>query len=133
MGVKAGIEEIRLIEKKFGKLTENGSGNDHFATREDLKRAYKSLHTHITNITEYIVSYTNGGDDSMIAKKPLGGWSCAACNVNLDKLMGKVHGFKPWGPAEIQIPRTGTGFSKQISHMQSEARITTVSREDVSS
>ena len=101
MGIKAGLEEIRLLEKKFGKLMDNDLGFDNFATREDLKRAYKSLHMHITNITEYIVASSNGGDDTMIAKKPLGGWSCAACNGPMDKLMGKIHGFKPWGPAEI--------------------------------
>jgi hypothetical protein len=75
-------------------MLEGAGGIEHFATREDLKRAYNTLFTQLKNVTEFLVA--KGGEDAMIAKKPLGGWSCASCSHNLDKLMGKIHGFKPF-------------------------------------
>jgi hypothetical protein len=47
MTLKAGLEYVREIEKKFLGLMANSGGADHFATREDLKRAYTSLFSQV--------------------------------------------------------------------------------------
>jgi hypothetical protein len=45
MTVKASLEELRGIEKRFTAMLAGVGGLDQFATREDLKRAYNTLFT----------------------------------------------------------------------------------------
>jgi hypothetical protein len=73
VGVKAGIEDIKDVERRFVGMLAGVGGIDQFATRDDLKRAYNTLFQQVKNITEFLVS--RGDEDAMIAKKPLGGWS----------------------------------------------------------
>ena len=56
----------------------------------------------------------------MLAKKPLGGWSCAACEKGLINLQGLPVDFHAWNkmpqrdPAD-RIARVGQGFSKMLN------------------
>lgn len=73
------------------------------------------------NLANFFFSYHNNeADDSMLAKKPLGGWSCAACEKGLINLQGLPVDFHAWNkmpqrdPAD-RIARVGQGFSKMLN------------------
>lgn len=54
-----------------------------FANKSDTKKALKYLER---LIREYMdaVKQRREGNDAMFARKPLGGWSCASCEKNLE-------------------------------------------------
>ena len=64
-------------------------------------------------------------DDAMFSKKPLGGFSCASCEKDIENLHGKKVEFMPWSklpfrePSE-RIARVGQGFSKMLSMINPE-------------
>lgn len=61
----------------------------------------------------------------MVAKKPLGGYSCVSCEKNLVNVEGRHADYNPWGkfpfrdPTE-RIARVGHGFSKMLSMLKPE-------------
>lgn len=95
-----------------------------FADKGDTKKALKYLER---LIREYIESFKERkeGDDAMLARKPLGGWSCASCEKNLETLMGRKAPYQPWAkmpyrdPAD-RIARVGPGFSRMLATVQPE-------------
>ena len=65
------------------------------------------------------------GDDAMLSRKPLGGYSCASCEKGLEQLLGRKADNIPWqrmpyrDPAD-RIARVGPGFSRMLSTVQPE-------------
>jgi hypothetical protein len=64
-------------------------------------------------------------DDAMIAKKPLGGWSCASCEKKLEKLSGRLASHSPWKKlpmrdASERMLKAGLGYSKMLTSLQLE-------------
>jgi len=65
------------------------------------------------------------GDDAMLSRKPLGGYSCASCEKGLEQLLGRKADHQPWNrmpyrdPAD-RIARVGPGFSRMLSTVQPE-------------
>ncbi len=51
----------------------------------ETKKALKTLETQIKNIFDMIISKMdeNEVNEAMMAKKPLGGWSCGSCQKNI--------------------------------------------------
>mmetsp|Transcript_35280 Transcript_35280/g.6358 ORF Transcript_35280/g.6358 Transcript_35280/m.6358 type:complete len:85 (-) Transcript_35280:128-382(-) len=71
------------------------------------------------------VKLKRDGNDAMLARKPLGGWSCASCEKNLEQLRGKKAPYSSWSkmpyrdPAD-RIARVGPGFSRMLATVQPE-------------
>ena len=92
-----------------------------FADKNETKRALKYLEKLIKE--SETVKIVKDGDDAMLAKKPLGGWSCASCQKDLEKLMGKIAPYQAWNkmpyrdPAD-RIARSGPGFSRMLATVQ---------------
>jgi len=59
----------------------------------------------------------------MLAKKPLGGWSCASCEKNLINLSGQINENLAWNRLPYRDPnerlaKVGQGFSKMLQMMK---------------
>lgn len=95
-----------------------------FAEKSETKRALQSLESRIHALLEVSGGIRNG-EDAMIARKPLGGWSCLSCEKQLEKLKGRMASYQPWNkmprrdPAD-RIARVGPGFSKMLATFQPE-------------
>ena len=96
-----------------------------FADRADTKKALRYLETLIREYFE-IGAKKPSGDDAMFAKKPLGGWSCASCETNLEKLKGMAAAYYSWNKMPYRDPndriaRAGPGFSRMLATIQPDA------------
>lgn len=95
-----------------------------FADRNKTKKALKDLEFQLRKILEFIMSKKEG-DDAMLSRKPLGGYSCLSCEKNLEQLLGRKADHQPWNrmpyrdPAD-RIARVGPGFSRMLSTVQPE-------------
>lgn len=122
---KAGLDKLKELEEmllqKLRDLADEFSKR--FAEKSETKRALKFLEKLIKE-TESI-KIVRDGEDAMLARKPLGGWSCASCQKDLEKLMGKIAPYQPWNrlpyrdPAD-RIARAGPGFSRMLATVQPE-------------
>ena len=95
-----------------------------FADRNKTKKALKDLEFQLRKILEFIMSKREG-DDAMLSRKPLGGYSCASCEKGLEQLLGRKADHHAWNrmpyrdPAD-RIARVGPGFSRMLSTVQPE-------------
>jgi len=100
-----------------------------FADRNEMLKALKKLEQRIS-ILEELIKETGGGmmdheDNAMLAKKPLGGWSCASCQKDLINIEGTRVPYNPWAklpqrnPTE-RIAKVGQGFSRMLSMLKPE-------------
>ena len=61
----------------------------------------------------------NDADNWLLAKKPVNGYSCAACESYIGDLRDDAHKFIPWNKMPLRDPgdklyRMGNGFSKML-------------------
>lgn len=122
---KAGLDKLKELEEmlllKLRELADEFSKR--FADKSETKRALKFLEKLIKDTESMKV--VRDGDDAMLARKPLGGWSCASCQKDLEKLMGKIAPYQAWNklpyrdPAD-RIARAGPGFSRMLATVQPE-------------
>ena len=101
-----------------------------FADKNEMLKALKKLENRIL-LLEEILKETGGagvvdpGDGAMLAKKPLGGWSCASCQKDLLNIEGIRAQYHPWAklpqrnPTE-RIAKVGQGFSRMLSMLKPE-------------
>ena len=120
---KAGLDKLKELEdyinKKLKELFDECIAK--FSDKIETKRALRYLEKLLkeTEPTKTI----RDGDDAMLARKPLGGWSCASCQKDLEKLMGKIAPYQAWNklpyrdPAD-RIARAGPGFSRMLATVQ---------------
>lgn len=59
-------------------------------------------------------------DTAMLAKKPIGGWSCASCEKDLINISGRAPGYQAWSKLPFRAPgdriaKVGQGFSKMLA------------------
>ena len=123
---KASLEDLKaleeLLKQRLKELAEEFMRK--FAEKIETKRALKFLEKTIRE-TETFKAIPEG-DDAMLAKKPLGGWSCASCQKDLEKLMGRAAPYQPWNrmpyrdPAD-RIAKAGPGFSRMLASIQPES------------
>ena len=122
---KVNIDQFKLFEDSFNAKLKDLLDEciKRFADKNETKRAFKYLEKLIKDSES--IKIVREGDDAMLAKKPLGGWSCASCQKDLEKLMGKVAPYQPWNrlpyrdPAD-RIARAGPGFSRMLATVQPE-------------
>lgn len=122
---KASLEKLKELEDLLlSKLKElSDEFLKRFADKNETKRALKYLEKLIKDSES--IKIVRDGDDAMLARKPLGGWSCASCQKDLEKLMGKIAPYHAWNkmpyrdPAD-RIARVGPGFSRMLATVQPE-------------
>ena len=66
---------------------------------------------------------TNDMDNWLLAKKPINGYSCAACESIIGDLRDDTNKFIPWNRMPLRDPgdniyRKGNGFSKMLQMIQ---------------
>lgn len=93
-----------------------------YASRKDLKRVTKELEN---SVKADLNKSKPEVDDAMIAKKPLGGWSCASCEKKLDRLSGRLPSHSPWKKLPFRdvserMLKAGLGYSKMLTGLQIE-------------
>ena len=64
-------------------------------------------------------------EDTMFAKRPLVGWSCASCDKDIVNLGGRQADYQPWKMMPMRDPtdrisRVGQGFSRMLSSVKPE-------------
>eukprot|EP00826_Nyctotherus_ovalis_P057439 TRINITY_DN7850_c0_g2_i14.p1 TRINITY_DN7850_c0_g2~~TRINITY_DN7850_c0_g2_i14.p1 ORF type:complete len:311 (+),score=103.80 TRINITY_DN7850_c0_g2_i14:1168-2100(+) len=97
-----------------------------FADKNEMLHALKKLEARIAMLEDLLrEGRPDGADDALLAKKPLGGWSCASCQKDLINLEGMRVQYYPWAklpqrnPAE-RIAKVGQGFSRMLSMLKPE-------------
>ena len=86
---------IQALEDKLKKITHELTDkfNGQFVEKNDMRRGMRYLETMIKSL-EGIKSKPEG-EDAMLARKPLGGWSCASCEKKLESLTGRIASHSP--------------------------------------
>jgi len=78
-----------------------------FADRNEMLKVLKKLENRIL-VLEEMISKEGGpidpGDNAMLAKKPLGGWSCASCQKEILNIEGFRVPYYPWAKLPQRNP-----------------------------
>ena len=71
-----------LIDRVIGNI------NKRFMDKQDIKKTLKQFETQIESILEILFNKVDEFEvnDAMLAKKPLGGWSCISCQKGLNNM-----------------------------------------------
>jgi hypothetical protein len=123
---KVDLESLKFLDEKFRKTIESQNEKffHQFAEKNDMRRGLRYLEGLIKNLESG--RGKPEGDDAMLAKKPLEGWSCASCEKKLETLTGRIAGHSPWRKlplrdASERILKAGPGYSRMLSTMQVES------------
>ena len=93
-----------------------------FADKTETRKALRFFESRIHELVDQSPEKREG-EDAMIARKYLGGWSCLSCEKALEKLKGRMSGHQSWNkmpkrdPTE-RIAKAGPGFSKMLATIQ---------------
>ena len=107
----------------LGKLDELAFAcNKKFADKNDTTNNFKYLEEQLKKILELLShkdSSSNDVDNWLLAKKPISGYSCAACESIIGNLRDESNKFIPWNKLPLRDPgdklyRMGNGFSKML-------------------
>lgn len=97
-----------------------------FADRNEIMKLIKKLENRIA-ILETMTNDAHAnelGDSALLAKKPLGGWSCASCQKDLVNIEGMRVQYYPWAKLPQRDPeriaKVGQGYSRMLSLMKPE-------------
>ena len=97
--------------------------NKKFADRNETANNLKYLEDQIRKLFELLSSSKkdtfNEADNWLLAKKPISGYSCAACESVIGNLRDDANKFIPWNKLPLRDPgdklyRMGNGFSKML-------------------
>ena len=97
--------------------------NKKFADRNETANNLKYLEDQIRKLFELLSSSKkdtfNEADNWLLAKKPMSGYSCAACESVIGNLRDDANKFIPWNKLPLRDPgdklyRMGNGFSKML-------------------
>lgn len=120
---KVDSDSLKYFDDKYKKLLESFSDrcSHQFADKLDMRRGLRYLE----NLIRQLESGKNRpeGDDAMLAKKPLVGWSCGSCEKKLETLTGRIASHSTWNKlplrdASERILKAGPGYSKMLSTLQ---------------
>ena len=120
---KSDADTSKALEAKIKKLSHDLTDRftAQFAEKIELRRGFKYLEALIKS--NALSDGKAEGDDAMLARKPLGGWSCASCEKKLDTLTGKVAMHATWSKLPLRDPaerilKAGPGYSKMLTTLQ---------------
>ena len=96
-----------------------------FADKIDTNRSMKYLDSQIRHIIEVYIKRMDKNDSWLIAKKPMGGFSCASCESYIGDLKNK-ESYMPWNKypqrEKDQNYRVGNGFSRMLNMLNIEIK-----------
>lgn len=106
---KATEMQLNQLEDYLISLTEEmkNSFNKKYADRIDTNKNFKSIESQIKHIIEIYIKRSDKGDNWLIAKKPIGGYSCASCENYIGELTDKTE-YLTWNkvPGKEALDRT---------------------------
>lgn len=94
-----------------------------FADKIDTNKSIKYLETQIKHVIDVYVKKVEKGENWMLAKKPIGGYSCASCENYLGDLTEKANDNTPWSKHQTRdlndnkTIKVGNGFSRMVQMM----------------
>lgn len=98
--------------------------NKKFADKNETAKNLKYLDGQIKHIIEVYIKKMEKGDNWLLAKKPIGGYSCASCEAYIGDLHDNTQ-YVPWNKYPMRDPndklyRIGNGFSKMLQMINVE-------------
>ena len=121
---KADLSDLEDLKNfLLGKLDEFAIAcNKKFADKNETTNNFKYLEDQLKKILEMLSkkdSSNNEADNWLLAKKPINGYSCAACESYIGDLRDDAYKFIPWNKMPLRDPndqlyRKGNGFSKML-------------------
>ena len=120
---KADLSDLEDLKNfLLGKLDELAFAcNKKFADKNETTNNFRYLEDQFKKILEMLAKKDsqNEADNWLLAKKPMGGYSCAACESYIGDLRDDAHKFIPWNKMPLRDPgdklyRMGNGFSKML-------------------
>ncbi len=120
---KANLSDLEDLKNfLLGKLNEFAIAcNKKFADKNETTNNFKYLEDQLKKILEMLSKKDslNEADNWLLAKKPISGYSCAACESFIGDLRDDAHKFIPWNKMPLRDPgdklyRMGNGFSKML-------------------
>ena len=99
--------------------------NKRFVEKNDYNKSIKYLEDQLKKIYSLLrsrkeVSSVHNADNWLLAKKPINGFSCAACESYIGDLRNDKNKYIPWNKLPVRDPaeklyRMGNGFSKILN------------------
>jgi hypothetical protein len=118
--LKIGEKELRTLEEYLLSRIEElkNACNKKFADKNETSKNFKYLDQQIKQIVEVYIKKTDKGDNWLLAKKPVNGFSCASCEAYIGELHDNTQ-YVPWNKYPMRDPndklyRIGNGFSKML-------------------
>ena len=120
---KANLSDLEDLKNfLLGKIDELALGCvKKFADKNETTNNFKYLEDQIKKILDMLSKKesTNEADNWLLAKKPVNGYSCAACESYIGDLRDDTQKFIPWNKMPLRDPgdklyRMGNGFSKML-------------------
>jgi len=92
--------------------------NKKFADKNDTAKNLKYFDSQIKHILEVYLKKVDKGDNWLLAKKPVDGFSCASCEAYIGELHDNNQ-YIPWNKYPMRDPneklyRVGNGFSRML-------------------
>ena len=121
---KADIDDLNeLRDFILGKIDDLiNDFNKKFADKNETNKSIKNLEDQIKKIYALIKSKheIHEADAWLLAKKPITGFSCAACESYIGDLRNSKYKFIPWNKLPVRDPgeklyRMGNGFSRMLN------------------
>ena len=116
---KSGTEDMKIFEQMMNNKLEELKlySIRKFADKIETTRNIKYLDSQIRHIIEVYIKKSEKSESWLIAKKPLGGYTCASCESYLGELKNTKE-FTPWSKypnREDKNYRCGNGFSRMLN------------------
>ena len=96
-----------------------------FADKVDTNKNFKYVDTQIKHITQIVMKKNDKNESWLLAKKPVGGYSCASCEAYLGELREKAD-FLAWNKypnrEKEKNYRIGNGFSHMLNMLNVDVK-----------
>ena len=127
---KASEEDMRNFETLINSKLEELKlyCNRRFADKVDTSKSIKYLDAQIKHIVDVYIKRMEKGDNWLLAKKPIGGFTCASCEAYIGELKDKGE-FMAWNKYPMREPsdkayRIGNGFSRMLNMLNLDVKNT---------
>lgn len=117
-------ENLANVDNKFTALLSDFKVvvNKKYADKYETNKIIKIIENQIKTIQDENAKRAEGGDNWLLAKRPINNFKCASCEANLENLNPSQE-YLPWNkyPArDDKSYRMGSGFSHMLQMMSSE-------------
>ena len=111
--------------------------NRRFADKVDTSKSIKYLDAQIKHIVDVYIKRMEKGDNWLLAKKPIGGFTCASCEAYIGELKDKGE-YMAWNKYPMREPndkayRIGNGFSRMLNMLNLDVRGSNIDGENYDS